>query len=332
MTDDFRRAEEGELAAVYALRGRAFAGEAAWFAAHDRDDPWRAAGANYVATHGGQIVATVRVFARRIQLGAEELAVACLGDMATDRPYRGRSYLRRLLALVNEQNAARGFALGLLATGSPDVYAGAGFRLIQVPWYRLDLPLPHDARFRADTLVRGAMGDGRWLIVPWVARWGVMRAVYAAFGRGRPGYPVRDDALWAHLSSAWRARPPTWLRLAVDGDGVAGAYLLAGSPGRNPDGLTIFECPYAPGAEDAIHLLMAALASDLAVMAAGWPSIAGTLPGDHALFAAAAPLPGRRGAADYLMLRPYTPQGAQAEEALRREAGGRFIYWLGDNV
>jgi hypothetical protein len=42
--DAFRQAEEDELAAVYALRERAFGRRAAWFAAHDRDDPWRVAG------------------------------------------------------------------------------------------------------------------------------------------------------------------------------------------------------------------------------------------------------------------------------------------------
>lgn len=331
--DSFRRAEEGELAAVYALRARAFAGEAAWFARHDREDPWRAAGANYVATHDGQIVATVRVFARRIQLGPKQLAVACLGDVATDRPYRGRGYMRRLLVLVNEQNAARGFALGLLATGSSWAYTGAGFHIIPVPWYALDLSLTDDARTRAEAMVRAAAGAGRWALVSRAEGYQQgMHTVYEVFGHGRPGYPVRDEALWAHLASVWQASPPAWLGLAVDGHGVVGAYLLATSPGRNPRGLTIHECPYAPGAEDAAQLLMAGLATDPAIREAGWPSVAGALPGDHALFAAGAPLLSRRSTADYLMLRPYTEQGAHAQEALRGEAASRFTYWLGDNV
>ena len=339
--DRFRQAEEGELAAVYALRGRAFAGtggdpagdRAAWFAAHDRDDPWRAAGANYVATRDGRVVATARIFARRIRLGAGDVAVACFGDVATDPPYQGRGYMRRLLAFVNEQNAAHGFALGLLATGSPGAYAGAGFRVVPVPWYALDLPLPDRASARADATVREATRGGRWSIAPpAAARPEGMRAVYEAFGRGRPGYPVRDDALWAHLAGTLQASPPAWLGLAVDSGGTVGAYLIAVSPGRNPRGLTILECPYTAGAEDAAHLLMAALATDPDVLGAGWPSIGGALPGDHALFATDAPLPGRRGMAEYLMLRPYTPQGTRAEATLRRESAGRFIYWLGDNV
>jgi hypothetical protein len=36
--------------------------------------------------------------------------------------------------------------------------------------------------------------------------------------------------------------------------------------------------------------------------------------------------------AEYLMLRLYAPQATRAEATLRREAAGRFIYWLGDNV
>jgi hypothetical protein len=94
----------------------------------------------------------------------------------------------------------------------------------------------------------------------------------------------------------------------------------------------MLECPYAPGAEDAAHLLLAAMASDPAVSRGGQVSIAGALPGDHAFFAPDAPLPGRRETAGYLMLRAYTEEGAEAEETLRREAGSRFIYWRGDNV
>src|SRR5438093_10702329 len=124
--------------------------------------------------------------------------------------------MRRLPAFVNEQNAARGFALGLLATGSPGAYAGAGFRIVPVPWYTLDLPLPNEARARADATVREATRGGRWSIVPRAAaRPEGMRAVYEAFGRGRPGYPVRDDALWAHLAGPLPARPPARARLAL---------------------------------------------------------------------------------------------------------------------
>lgn len=331
--DTFRQAEEGELAAVYALRERAFGRPSAWFAAHDRDDPWRAAGATYVAARDGRVVATVRVFARSLRFGSRTLAVACLGDVATEEPCRGRGYMRRLLAFVNEQNAGCGFALGLLSTGSPWAYTGAGFRVVPVPWYVLDLPLPAAGRARAAELAREAESGGRWAITTRVAagREG-LRAVYEAFGRGRPGYPVRDEAFWSPAWSRVREDPGAWLRLAVAGDGGVGAYLLARAGHRNPHGLTMLECPYTPGAEDAAHLLLATLVSDPDLAGAGWPSLAGALPGDHAFFAPDAPLPGRRDTAGHLMLRAYSEDGAEAEETLRREAGSRFIYWRGDNV
>ena len=329
--DAFRQAEEGEPAAVYALRERAFGRRAAWFAAHDLDDPWRAAGATYVATHDDRVVATVRVFARSVRFGADTLAVACLGDVATDEPHRGRGYMRRLLAFVNEQNAGREFALGLLSTGSPGAYTGAGFRIFPVPWYALDLPLP--AAGRAAELVRKAESGGRWAIASPAAvgqeDWG---AVYEAFGRGRPGYPVRNEGFWSPAWSRVREDPAGWLRFAVASDGRVGAYLLARRSHRNPRDLTILECPYLPGAEDAAHLLLAALVGDPDISREGLSSLTGALPADHAFFASDAPLPGRRDTAGHLMLRAYTEEGAEAENTLRREAGSRFIYWRGDNV
>ncbi|HET8632407.1 MAG TPA: GNAT family N-acetyltransferase [Thermomicrobiales bacterium] len=329
--DAFRQAEEDELAAVYALRERAFGRGAAWFAAHDRDDPWRAAGATYVAARDGRVVATVRVFARSIRFGADTPAVACLGDVATDEPYRRQGYMRRLLAFVNEQNAGRGYALGLLSTGSPGAYMGAGFRVFPVPWYALDLPLP--AAGRAAELVRKAESGGRWAIAsPAAVGQEDSGAVYEAFGRGRPGYPVRDERLWSPAWSRVREGEAGWLRLAVAADGSVGAYLLARRSHRNPRDLTILECPYLPGAEDAAHLLLAALAGDPEVSRGGQVSLAGALPADHAFFAPDAPLPGRRDTAGHLMLRAYTREGAEAEETLRRAAGSRFVYWRGDNV
>ncbi len=53
--DSLRQAEENEPSVVCALRGRAFSGNPAWFARHDRSDPWRATGANYVAVCEGQL-------------------------------------------------------------------------------------------------------------------------------------------------------------------------------------------------------------------------------------------------------------------------------------
>ena len=180
MREELRQAREDELEAVYALRGRAF-GEgdpegngAAWFAAHDREDPWRAAGANYVATCAGEVVATLRIFARRIGMGAEELAVAGFGDVATDPAYQGRGHMRRLLGYVNAENTARGFALGLLFTDVRGVYAAAGFRPLPVVWYTLALPtgtLPEAVPAAT------AVGVEGWTIVPGGPEHvGVMRA------------------------------------------------------------------------------------------------------------------------------------------------------------
>ena len=91
MQAELREARTAELPAIYALRGRAFGRgsdpdgtRAAWFGRHDQEDPWRDAGANYVAVDDGQIVATLRVFARRLRFSATTLAVA--GSFASGTP------------------------------------------------------------------------------------------------------------------------------------------------------------------------------------------------------------------------------------------------------
>jgi predicted N-acetyltransferase YhbS len=330
MPEELREARDGELEAVYELRGRAFGADdpdgeessAPWFAWHDREDPWRAAGANYVALVDGQLVATVRVFARRITLGQATVAVAGFGDVATDPLAQGRGHMRRLLSYANTQNEARGFDLGLLFTGVPRVYEGAGFRLVPTAWYSLPLPLPSTA------VLPGS--SRRWSIAPsGTDALPALRAVYEEFGRNRPGYPVRDDAYWAARARQGEQEERGWLRVARDERGVVASYLLARhSFWGAPDVATILECPYREGGEEAATVLMAALAQDL--LAAGKRSIEGALPRDHALCSPTAPWPARLGVNDFTMVRPYSALGTEAEQALRREAEGRFVYWIAD--
>jgi hypothetical protein len=153
-----------------------------------------------------------------------------------------------------------------------------------------------------------------------------MRAVYEAFGRGRPGYPVRDDAYWAHWERFAVRRSGAWLRLAINGRGRVGAYLLAGLWDGQDVG--ILEWPYAPDAAEAVSLLLAALVAD--PIAHGKRKINGALPWDHIAYASGGSLRGTLSVVDHMMVRAYTSCGAQVEELLRGETEGRSIYWAAD--
>src|SRR5262249_16890394 len=121
-------------------------------------------------------------------------------------------------------------------------------------------------------------------------------------------------------------RSGAWLRLAVDGSGRLGAYLLAGLWDGQDVG--ILEWPHAPGAAEAVSPLLAALVAD--PIAQGKRTINGALPRDHVAYASRGPLPGALSLPDHMMVRAYTSCGAQAEETLRCEAEGRSVYWASD--
>ena len=116
------------------------------------------------------------------------------------------------------------------------------------------------------------------------------------------------------------------MRLAIDGSGRVGAYLLAGLWDGQDVG--ILEWPYAPDAAEAVSPLLAALVGD--PIAQGKRTINGALPRDHFAYASQGLLRGTLSLPDHMMVRAYTSCGAQAEELLRREAEARSVYWASD--
>jgi predicted N-acetyltransferase YhbS len=308
MTDEFRLVHADEFAAMYDLRARAFKqGTASDWAADIERDPWRDAGADLVALSDGQVVANVRVLARRITTFGGELRLAGFGDVASDPARRGQGYIRRLLALAHARNRSAGFDLAMLFTHSPWIYSGsAGFSALPFWWLDLDVP-------RAP-----APAGGPWTIVPAELdrHLAGMQQVYDEFGQGRPGYPVRDRAYWTHPA---RAIDAGWTRVALDRTQRVVAYLrvLVRADGR----ATIQECPYVTSSSTAA--LVAGLADDPRL--ARCVSFGGRLPRNHAL----GPAGQWRVNAD-AMACPYTAAGADLLQALREPTNQRGVYWYGD--
>jgi predicted N-acetyltransferase YhbS len=308
MTDEIRLARPDELPAVFDLCARAFGrgAPADWAASLERD-PWRRAGAILVATADGRVVATVRIVARRMA-GPDggELRLAGFGDVASDPAVRGRGYVRRLLALAHERNRAAGYDLAMLFTAVPWVYAGrAGFAVVPFWWLDLDLG-------------RAPRPGGRWTTAPADPRrhLAALRQLYEQFGRDRPGYPVRDDAYWAHPA---RLDDTSWLRVAVDQDERVGAYLRVWLAGDGPAWL--LECPYVAAA--AAEALVAALGREPGL--APGATLSGRLPRDHALGRL-----GRWRRDEDAMAHPYTAAGARLLATLRAPTAERAVYWSGD--
>jgi predicted N-acetyltransferase YhbS len=339
MTDEFRLVRTDERTAMFELRARAFErGSAAEWASYVEADPWRDHGADLVAVSNGRVVATLRVEERQVAgpdspgmagfgspgpagfgdkgtaapgspgragLGSP-LRMAGFGAVASDPTVRGQGYIRRLLALAHQRNVAAGYHLAMLFTGSPWVYSGsAGFSGLPLWWLDLDpgrLPAP----------------AGQWTIAPADPDRYLpgMRQVYDAFGHGRPGYPLRDDAYWTHPA---RLTDAGSTRVALDRGEQVVAYVRLR---LTHDGRAIVqECPYVSA--DAASALMADVAHGPIVAQSS--SLGGRLPRDHVLGAY-----GQWHTNDSCMVRAYTDSGRQLLEAMHDAANQRSVYWSGD--
>jgi predicted acetyltransferase len=245
--------------------------------------------------------------ARRMSSFDGELRLAGLGAVASDPSVRRQGYVRRLLAVAHERNRSAGYDLAMLFTRSPSVYSGsAGFATLPFWWLDVDFP-------------RMPAPDGPWIVVPADPdrRLAGMQQVYDEFGQGRPGYPVRDRAYWAHPARLTDAR---LTRVALDHTERVAAYLRLR---LTDDGRAIVqECPYIQsGAVDAI---VADLANDPSL--AHFPALGGRLPRDHALGSA-----GQWRVRDDAMACAYTAAGAELLQTLHDPTNQGVVYWSGDS-
>src|SRR5690242_1568115 len=129
----------------------------------------------------------------------------------------------------------------MLFTGSPWVYSGsAGYATLPLRALNVDTalyPAPVErwrtAQFDLSEHLAG------------------VRAVYAQFGQGRPGYPLRDDAYWSHARMSTMAG---WACVALGHDDrVVGYIHVRMAP---DDRVIAIECPYVM--DDAVGALVAA--------------------------------------------------------------------------
>jgi predicted N-acetyltransferase YhbS len=310
MTDEFRLARADELDAAFAVSALAFqrGTVADWAAGLDRD-PWRDAGENLVAVADGRVVASLRVCARRIAGPAGDLRLAGIANVASHPSIRRQGYIHRLLSLAHQRSSAAGYDLAMLFTGVPYVYSG-GAAFETLPFWWLDIPLEGLAH-----------PDDAWRVEPLdISRHlGEMREVYDAFGRDRPGYPLRDDAFWAHPARRVEAE---WTRVALNPSGRVVAYGRV-RVGAADGQVRLGELPYLEA--DAARAIYADFERDPAVAAC--TTLGGRMPRDHAL----GTLPGASWRT-YLdsMGHGYTPEGAALLTLLREGPPERAVYWTSD--
>jgi hypothetical protein len=145
-----------------------------------------------------------------------------------------------------------------------------------------------------------------------------VREIYEAFGRERPGYPVRDDAFWAHPARRIDAES---MRVALDPSSRAVAYcrVRVAADGQR----WIGELPYLEA--DAARALVADLERDPTLAADS--RLGGRMPRDHVL----GTLPGAswRTYVDS-MAHAYTAEGAALVNLLREGKDERAVYWMSD--
>jgi len=116
-----------ELPAWFDLVTAVFGVPRAYFERHWSNDPWKDLNGIRVAVDEGQLVATVRVFRRRLWLGGVSVETGGVGEVCTRPEYRGRglsgALLEDALRFMTEQH----MALSLLFSGLHEHYGRYGW-------------------------------------------------------------------------------------------------------------------------------------------------------------------------------------------------------------
>lgn len=104
-----------------------------YFLAHYANDPWRDLNGIFVAEDKGRIVATVRVFRRRVWLFGREIGMGGIGEVSTKNEYRGQGLAGTLLKMAAQWMAAEGMPVSLLFASKFDFYRKFGWECIPKP-------------------------------------------------------------------------------------------------------------------------------------------------------------------------------------------------------
>jgi predicted N-acetyltransferase YhbS len=187
-------AREEHLGAVAQLCGVAFTNaDPHLFARMREHDPHASESVTIVARDGLTMVATVRIFSRRIRWQGRTLRLGGIGNVATHPEHRGRGHaaavMRRAVELMDE----RGFEISLLFSDLVGFYEKFGFAAADQPCWTV----PPEMK----TLV---MGGHTVRDFDWGRDVRAVDALHGAFNAEHDGTVIRDRTHWIAMGKIYK--------------------------------------------------------------------------------------------------------------------------------
>ncbi len=182
------------LAAVAALCDRCFArSPAGLFARMMEFDPHADEAITLAGWDGDAMVATVRIFARRIRWQGRAMRLAGIGNVATNPDHRGRGHAAKLMNHAVALMPERGFEISLLFTDLHRVYEKSGYFKFNQPLFTADPTRLHAVD--ASGLTARAVQMPRDLAA--------VMALQLDFNEEHDGTTIRDESHWHSLAAMY---------------------------------------------------------------------------------------------------------------------------------
>lgn len=227
-TPEFRAVDPAEHEEVMALWLAVWGDDGrAYFRAYLEGDPWYQDRYCRVAKVNGRVVSAAMVCRRPLRLGARELTMGGIANVATLRDYRRFGYSGELLRQCVQVMEEEGFDFSALGTGYYRHYERHGWSRVSTSTYAL--ALEESASFPPSDPDIQPLSVGEWLAEA--------PPVYAAYNANLPLCFERSLEYW----NGWmRIRSEGWSldRTALLGlrrEGILEGYLLGELP-EQPDG------------------------------------------------------------------------------------------------
>ncbi len=107
-----------------------------YFQRHFENDPWADLSLIYIAEDQSQIIATVRLFRRKIHIGGREISAGGIGEVSTKKEYRNEGIATHLLQIALATMKKEQMQVSFLF-GDQHIYSSAGYQTYFTSWTEL---------------------------------------------------------------------------------------------------------------------------------------------------------------------------------------------------
>lgn len=125
---EFRNLKEEELQEWFDLCGKLFGIGEKYFRMHYFNDPWSKRDGIFICEDQGCLVGSVRVFFRKVYINGQVVPMGGIGEVCTDKEYRGKGIASRLLKMAIAFMEADGLEVSVLGSGADGLYESFGWR------------------------------------------------------------------------------------------------------------------------------------------------------------------------------------------------------------